>query len=115
MGSLSVLLKMGIFEMHGGADVKPYYDLGSPLFDKVTIHLNSNYYSGDEFVIETTNNSSKNRYIQSSTLNEKPLEKAWFYHDELVKGGKLLLNMGDKPNKDWGSSPASLPPSMSRE
>ena len=115
MGSLSVLLKMGIFEMHGGADVKPYYDLGSPLFDKVTIHLNANYYSGDKFVIETTNNSSKNRYIQSSTLNEKPLEKAWFYHDELVKGGKLMLNMGSKPNKEWGSNPVSLPPSMSKE
>ncbi|MFT6190985.1 MAG: putative alpha-1,2-mannosidase [Polaribacter sp.] len=113
MGSLAVLLKLGLFEMRGGAAIKPIYEIGSPIFDKVTIKLNKEYYSGKEFVIETRNNSSKNRYVQSSTLNGETLNNAWFYHDELIKGGKLILNMSDTPNKNWGIS--QLPPSMSTD
>lgn len=113
MGSLSVLLKMGIFEMRGGAAIDPIYEIGSPIFDKITIKLDKAYYLADEFIIETKNNSSANRYIQSATLDGKPLNKSWFYHKELIDGGKLILQMGDKPNTDWGSDPSSLPPSMS--
>ena len=113
MGSLSVLLKMGIFEMRGGAAINPIYEIGSPIFDKITIKLNNEYYLADEFIIETENNSSANRYIQSATLDGKPLNKSWFFHKELVDGGKLILQMGNEPNMDWGSDPSSLPPSMS--
>ena len=113
MGSLSVLLKMGIFEIRGGAAINPIYEIGSPIFDKITIKLNNEYYLADEFIIETENNSSANRYIQSATLDGKPLNKSWFFHKELVDGGKLILQMGNEPNMDWGSDPSSLPPSMS--
>lgn len=115
MGSLSVLLKMGIFEMRGGAAIDPIYEIGSPIFDKITIKLDKAYYLADEFIIETRNNSSANRYIQSATLDGNPLNKSWFYHKELVDGGKLILNMGDEPNKDWGSDASLSPPSMSDE
>lgn len=77
---------MGLFEMRGGADVNPTYELGSPIFDKVTIHLDPNYYPGGKFIIETSNNSSQNKYIQSASLNGNVLNKPWFYHNELVKG-----------------------------
>ena len=43
----------------------------------------------------------------------KPLNKPWFYHSELVDGGSLVLKMGSKPNKKWGSKPEDAPPSMS--
>jgi len=113
MGAWFVMSSMGLFEMRGGAAVKPVYEIGSPLFDKVTIHLDSNYYEGDTFVIETINNSKDNIYVQSATLNGERLEKPWFYHSELVKGGKLVLQMGPEPNKDWGSDLEDAPPSMS--
>ena len=115
MGSLSVLLKMGIFEMRGGAAIDPIYEIGSPIFNKITITLNKDYYLADEFIIETKNNSSANRYIQSATLDGKPWNKSWFYHKDLVDGGKLILNMGSEANKHWGSDPSLLPPSMSDE
>jgi predicted alpha-1,2-mannosidase len=103
-GSWFVMSAMGMFEMDGGVSTKPIYELGSPLFNKITLHLDKNYYSGNDFVIEAINNSNKNRYIQSATLNGKPLNVPWFYHSELVKGGSLKLIMGSKPNKKWGSS-----------
>jgi putative alpha-1,2-mannosidase len=43
-------------------------------------------------------------------LNGRPLNKPWLYHEELVKGGKLVLQMGPKPNKHWGTGPDAVPP-----
>ncbi len=104
MGSWYVMSAMGLFQMDGGAAVDPVYELSGPIFEKITIQLDPDYYEGSEFIIEAKNSSSKNRYIQSATLNGKELDKFWFKHSELVKGGKLVLEMGDKPNKQWASS-----------
>lgn len=113
MGAWYVMSAIGLFEMDGGGSIKPTYEIGSPLFSKITIHLDNNYYKGDTFVIEAHNVTDKNRYIQSATLNGKTLDKPWFYHQEAVDGGKLILEMGPEPNKDWGSNPEDAPPSMS--
>ena len=43
----------------------------------------------------------------------KKVVKDLVFHDELDNGGKLVLIMGDKPNKKWGSRPEDAPPSMS--
>lgn len=113
MGAWFSMSAMGLFQMNGGAAEKPIYEIGSPLFEKVTITLDDKYYKGKTFVIEAKNVSDKNRYIQSATLDGKPLTKPWFYHSDLVDGGKLILKMGDKPNENWGSKPGDAPPSMS--
>jgi putative alpha-1,2-mannosidase len=110
MGSYFVLLAVGLFEMDGGCSIKPVYEIGSPLFRRVVIHLDKNYYPGREFVIETRNNSKENVYIQSATFNGKPLNKPWIYHQDVVKGGTLALVMGPAPNKQWGSAPNATPP-----
>ncbi|MEI6412180.1 MAG: GH92 family glycosyl hydrolase [Bacteroidota bacterium] len=115
MGGWYVMSAMGLFEMRGGCDVEPTYEIGSPLFDKATIRLDPNYYTGGTFTIEAVNNSKENRYIQSATLDGKPLTKPWFYHKDLVDGGKLVLYMGPKPNENWGSKESDAPPSMTDE
>lgn len=102
MGSLAVLLKIGLFEMNSGSEIQPVVELGSPIFDKITIHLDNNYYSGKTFEIEVKNNIPENYYIQSATLNGYPQQNQWIFHDMITKGGKLVLEMGDKPNKTWG-------------
>ena len=64
-------------------------------------------------MIETKNNGAKNYFIQSAVLNGKTLDRPWIWHETLVKGGKLRLEMGSSPNKSWGSTPEMAPPSMS--
>ncbi len=113
MGALSVLMKIGLFEMKGGADIDPSYDLSSPIFDKIIIHLDQDYYSGDRFIINVKENSTKNKYIQSVKLNESTLNQSWFHHKDLVKGGTLEYVLGEKPNYDWGTDEELLPSSMS--
>lgn len=102
MGALGVLMAMGVFELDGGASVKPYYEITSPLFDEITIHLNNNYYSGEKFVIKTSNNKPENVYIQSAKLNGSILDNCWFYHDDFSEGGTLEIKLGQHPNKEWG-------------
>ncbi|MBT3174417.1 MAG: glycoside hydrolase family 92 protein [Lentimicrobiaceae bacterium] len=113
MGAWYVMSAMGLFEMDGGASINPIYEIGSPIFEKIMIQLDSNYYSGGIFVIEAKNVSRENKYIQWAKLNGEKLTKPWFYHSQLVGGGKLELKMGNKPNKKWGSKPEDAPPSMS--
>jgi len=113
MGAWYVMAAMGLFETDGGTSVKPFYEIGSPVFEKTTITLDPAYYPGKTFVIEAHNVSDKNRYIQSATLDGKPLTKPWFYHSDLVDGGSLVLEMGPEPNTAWGSKPGDAPPSMS--
>ncbi len=85
------------------------YILTSPVFDKVTIRLNEDYYKGKTFVIKTLLNAPENMYIQSARLNGKKLNRAWLTHDEIVNGGELELEMGATPNLSFGKK--NLPPS----
>ncbi|MEJ7663806.1 MAG: glycoside hydrolase domain-containing protein [Hymenobacter sp.] len=102
LSSFYVLLAMGLFEMDGGTAVRPTYDLSSPLFSRVVLHLDKKYYGGHTFTIEAKDNSETNVYIQSATLNGQPLDRPLLAHADLVKGGKLVLQMGPQPNKSWG-------------
>ena len=113
IGAWFVLASMGLFDVQGHATERPTFQLGSPLFDKIEIKLNRQYYTGRKIVIETLHNSNENRYIQSATLNGKKLDNCWFYRDEIMKGGKLTLQMGPEPNTEWGIG--QPPPSMSDE
>ncbi|RVT98348.1 glycoside hydrolase family 92 protein [Mucilaginibacter limnophilus] len=102
MGGLSVLMAIGLFNLQGNVATTPVYDITSPIFDKVVIKLDPEYYPGKQFVITTHNNSKDNVYIQKATLNGKALNKFWFTHAEYAKGGQLELWLGPKPNKAWG-------------
>ena len=113
MGAWFVMSAIGLFQMDGGGAVKPIYEIGSPLFSKITVQLDGKYYSGNKFVIEAVDNSQENIYIQKAYLNGSKLDRPWFYHSELVKGGTLRLIMGPKPNQSWGSASVDAPPSMS--
>lgn len=102
MGALGVLMAIGLFEVDGGAAEKPVYEITSPIFDRIVIKLNPDYYRGNQFEIITNNNSSENIYIQSAKLNGNVHNTYWFFHDDFTKGGILILNMDSIPNKEWG-------------
>ena len=97
MGSLAVLMKIGLFQLDGGTTVDPVYQIGSPVFDRIEIAISPDYYPGKTFVIETRNNSPTNIYIQSVALNGTPLDRSFLRHSEIVNGGTLTLTMGPEP------------------
>lgn len=94
--SFVVFSYLGFYPVTPGKDE---YAIGSPVFAHSAIHLGN----GKVFEIEAKGVSSDNKYIQSAVLNGRPLEKAILSHSDLMAGGKLVLEMGDTPNKEWGT------------
>ncbi len=94
MSAWYVLTAMGIHPICPG-DNK--YQITSPVFNKIEVKLDSDYYQGKKFVIEAKNNSPQNVYIQSMKLNGKPLDRFWISHEEIVSGGLLEMEMGPEP------------------
>lgn len=102
MSAWYVLSAMGFYATTPGMD---YYVIGSPLFPKVTIHLEN----GKQFVLTAPDTSQKNRYVQSTTLNGKKTARSWLKHADILKGGELVFGMGAHPNLKWGSKTEDLP------
>jgi predicted alpha-1,2-mannosidase len=86
----------------------PEYVIGSPLFDKVTMHLQN----GNTFRIEAENNMDNNHFIQSMKLNNATYNNTWIDYNEIQKGGALYFKMDATPNKDFGNSTSSKPFSL---
>jgi putative alpha-1,2-mannosidase len=104
MSAWYVFSALGFYPVCPG---QPIYVIGSPLFEKATIRLDN----GKKFVVESINNSEKNLYIQTATLNGKEYNKTWLKHSDILKGGNLVFIMGPEPNNRWGSQPENYPPS----
>jgi len=106
MSSWFVFNAIGLYPQCPG---RPIFDIGSPIFEKTTVQIANDTY----FIIEAKDVSAQNKYIQSAILNGTSLNKPWINNADMVKGGKLVFQMGPRPNKNWGSAPDAAAPSMS--
>ena len=102
MSAWFVMSAMGLFQTNGGTSVEPFYELTSPLYEKIEINLGERYGRGGKFTIKANNTSSINKYIQSAILNGEELNSFKFPAKKLLQGGELILEMGSEPNKSWG-------------
>src|SRR6266542_1874250 len=75
MSAWFVMSALGLFQMDGGCRVNPIYEIGSPLYPKIVLHLSKEHYGGNTFTIEARHASRANRYIQSAELNGQPLNR----------------------------------------
>jgi len=94
LSAFYVFSAMGFYPITPGI---PEYQIGSPLFRKIKIHLDN----GKTFTIVAENNSDECIYIQSAKLNGKDLNKTSITHTDIIGGGKLVLKMGEKPGHNW--------------
>ncbi|MBC7845301.1 MAG: glycoside hydrolase family 92 protein [Flavobacterium sp.] len=99
MSSWLAFHMMGLYPNAG----QPYYLLNTPLIKETTLQLED----GKSFKITTKNLSDKNKYIKSALLNGKSYNQAWILHEDIAKGGELILEMDSKPSA-WGTT--ILPP-----
>ena len=73
------------------------YVFGAPYLPENVLHLQN----GNTLTIKAPNVSDQNCYIQSVTLNGKPLHCAYITYEQIMAGGELVFTMGSKPNKKW--------------
>lgn len=102
IGSLGVLIALGLFDIQGGAALQPNYQITPPIFDRATIALNKKYFPGDQFTIITHHKSPSNDFIQSAKLNGTDLNRFWFTHADLINGGTLEIQLTNQPTK-WAA------------
>jgi predicted alpha-1,2-mannosidase len=109
MSSWAVMSMMGLYSVDPSSVA---YELVSPLFPKIVLHLQAPY-SGKTFTIETSSNPEANPYIQSVKLDGNAHKRNWISFRDIAAGGTLHFNLGDSPNRSWGAAAQDAPPSLS--
>lgn len=99
MSAWYIFSAMGFYPVTPGSTV---YALTSPLFQKISIKLQGGPYKPGTFTVIARNQAPKNKYIQSATLNGKPLRQPFIQHADIANGSTLVFVMGAQPNKKWG-------------
>jgi predicted alpha-1,2-mannosidase len=111
MSAWYVLSSIGFYAVD---PVSAEYVFGSPLFDKVTMKLAG----GRELVLEARRESEKSVTIASVEFDGKPHPNAWFRHADVVKGGRFVVTMTDRPELSgdgFGRSESTRPKSLISE
>jgi predicted alpha-1,2-mannosidase len=80
---------LGFYPVAPGSD---QYSIGSPAIDDAVLHLEN----GKTFEVQAINQSDKNVYVKKILLNDKPLDRWYITHEEIMNGGKLVFYMSDK-------------------
>lgn len=105
MSAWYIFSAMGFYPVNSAEGI---YVIGSPMLNKVSIDIGHNKH----FTVIANNVSKENKYIQSAELNGKPLNLTYITQKEIINGGSLIFNMGNKPNKKWAAGKDDAPPSM---
>ena len=92
MSAWYILSALGFYQVNPS---QPVYTFGAPLFKEAKINLEN----GKTFTIRAPNVSAQNIYIGSVRLNGKAHKKAFFTHEDLMRGGVLEFVMSAAPNK----------------
>lgn len=91
MSAWYIFSSLGFYPVCPG---KPLYDMGTPLWEEAQINLEN----GNVFTIKANNVSPKNIYVQSVTMNGKPLDGLFIKHEDIMNGGVLEFEMGEIHN-----------------
>nr|WSZ99097.1 GH92 family glycosyl hydrolase [Streptomyces sp. NBC_00857] len=86
------------------------YAIGSPLFKKVTVHLDN----GRKLVVKAPRNSAKNIYVQGLKVNGKSWNSTALPHEVVARGGTIEFAMGPKPSS-WGTGEKAAPVSITKD
>ena len=92
-GTLSAWAVFAMIGLYPDCPGSPYYSLTSPVFDRVTLHLDPQYYPDGDIVIETSRPDKDAFLIQSMTLGGKKLTEYRISHARLVKARTLKFNL----------------------
>lgn len=102
LGAWYVMSSIGLFDVKGLTDINPSFQIGSPLFDKVTI-TQAKENGGKRFVIDVKNNSKTNIYLQEVQLNDKNLDQLSVDLSAVRNGGTLKMKVDAQPGASWSN------------
>ena len=92
-GTMSAWALFSMMGLYPDCPGSPYYTLTTPVFSKVTLHLDPRYYPDGDIVITTDRTSPSQLYIGSMTLGGKRLNGYRVSHKQLVEGRILDMRL----------------------
>ena len=92
-GTMSTWLIFSMIGLYPDCPGSPYYALTTPVFDKVTLHLDKQYYPKGDIIIEAPHTTTGQGLIQKMTLGGKSLNRYRISHDELINGQTLTMEL----------------------
>ena len=99
MSAWYVFSALGFYPLSVGS---PRYAIGSPLFEKVTVHLEN----GNDLVIRAPGNTEDTVYVRGLTVDGVPHDTTTLSHAALACGAELVFDLTTEPTT-WGT-PAEL-------
>lgn len=100
MSTWFMFSRMGFFPVAG----QNVYLINGPRYKKVTIQMEN----GKKIIINGTNASAQNLYVQSLTLNGKTLNHNWFKHSDIKNGAVFNFSMSSRSgNRGLDKTPPS--------
>ena len=98
-----VFSAMGFYPVCPGSN---QYVMGSPYFDKMTLHLEN----GKQVSLTCDGNGC---YIQSMTIDGKSYNRNYLDHEQMLQGADIRFVMSDTPNTKRGTGKNDVPYSFS--
>jgi predicted alpha-1,2-mannosidase len=99
-GQMAAWYIFGVMGFYPVAPASGEYAIGAPQFPELIL----NFTAGGKkrvFTIVANNLSEENKYVQQVTLDGKFITKPFLAHGQIIKGSKLIFEMGAKPNYSW--------------
>lgn len=97
MSAWLVMSAMGFYPVSPGSTS---YVIGSPLFKKLTVHLEN----GKDIVVNAPALSKRNIYTSSLKLNGQPHKKLYFTGAELINGAVIDFGLTAQPDRSYLNS-----------
>jgi putative alpha-1,2-mannosidase len=91
MSAWYIFTALGFYPVAPASD---QYMLGSPAIKTAALHFEN----GRTLTIEAQNQSDKNVYVSSVTLNGRRLGRRYLTYADITGGGKLVFVMSDRPS-----------------
>ncbi len=101
LSSWYVFAALGLYPVCPGSGD---YVLASPLFDDVQLRLGP-----DHVFTVRTGGTADGPYVQSAMLDGEPLARSFIRHEEILRGGELIVELGPAPSPTWGRAPETRP------
>lgn len=95
LGAWYVMSSMGLFDVRSLTGENPSFQVGAPLFDRITISLPKTLRK-NKFEIEVKNQDTSRIYLDQIQLNGKILSGQELSFQDLVKGGKMSIVLKNK-------------------
>ncbi len=90
MSAWFVFSAMGFYPVN---PVNGIYELGTPLFKKMQLHLDN----GKIFTVNAPDVSKENIYIRSIKIDGKPYDKTFITHEQIMSGATVDMEMSATP------------------